>query len=306
MSEPTTSPSLEQQSLAHIFVRPLSADLHDLRALQLDRETLPSTPDSQLYGRVIERVIENQDVQLDLLSIRRWHAYYRHQGNRDMNGIGHAVNTVQITRTLAEVDCAAGLLASEELAALVLTAFIHDFGEIYLGNATYGGKSEAHEKKEIAAFRRNIELFFPDFSVSERHRLEALYLDIAMNKDMTHKLASYFNMIEVTGYVNFSLEAFEEKSPLFQWEVLGWRILRYHFFREGKDIPVHIERSHGSRSYWNDKIKALDEFVNHFSGFDQEEFLRTNYRRTNLPDVDTVKPIDFSAWEGLRARIVCS
>jgi hypothetical protein len=261
----------------------------------------------ELLEQVRRGILANPALRAAMASVKRWHAYYEDEAPppfRDCNGYGHALNTHGIVHRHTAIDCRAGLISPLQAVQLRTTALIHDLGEIEAGDVPYGGRSETQQSREMASFQANLPHFFPKLTPAQRQQVERLYIEVAMEKGETDVRAHYFHMVEITGYSTFGLEIFRDRPKDFEWEALGWRIVNYHFFNGKRDLPLYAQEFPSVKAWTHRRLGCIDRMVQHYSQMDQAAFLAGPYQRcARLPDLHRVKPIDFSVWPELRAKL---
>ncbi|MFB6226384.1 MAG: HD domain-containing protein [Candidatus Paceibacteria bacterium] len=220
--------------------------------------------DSNRLLRQVISSLKNNNLYKDMQSIKRWERYIENDRadlSRDMNEFGHALNTYQIAKEMANYSRDNEELTEEERNKILITALIHDLGELETGDVSFDEKSKEDVRAEKDHFREALDHYFPDpgFSKEDRRKLLDIFENIA-HGDSEENLSEYFDMIEKLGYVTTALEEFERKPEKINW---SW-ICDNVFHHQVEGLAEYIEKYPSAKKYLSQqkgKIKDVLSFL---------------------------------------------
>lgn len=129
---------------------------------------------------------------------------------KDVLFLSHPHFTAKIAKEFINFHNQIGLsLTNEEQVLLVTASYIHDWGELKIGNLSIGDitfekHNENHKKIEVSIFKRVINCLPKDKTKDLIHKA---YQKIVMTKNS--KLGEIFNVVERIGYLKTGLRAYQ-------------------------------------------------------------------------------------------------
>jgi len=147
---------------------------------------------------------------------------------KDVLFLTHPHFTAKIAKEFINSPNQTGLsLTNEEQALLVTASYIHDWGELKIGNLgigdiTFEQHNENHKKIEVSIFETVINSLPKD---KERDLIHKAYQKIVMTKNS--KLGEIFNVVERIGYLKTGLRAYKgiKGKRIKNWSGLAGNVL---------------------------------------------------------------------------------
>lgn len=222
---------------------------------------------ARTYQDLLVHILRGLRLNPDLLDQMklnpRWEAFFTPSSEQrlpDANQLGHALNTYRIATDYTSADNLPPNLTAADRPMLRIAALVHDLGELGPGDIQYNNKNSQHEKEEHQHFSNNLARYFKNCKADELDIINAIYFEIAHNKDMNEPRAFAFNVIERLGYFAAACEVFSTKPKGINWPRLCANVLMNlgePFLILSEDVPF-VRRTIANHSH---TIKAMLEYL---------------------------------------------
>lgn len=216
-----------------------------------------------LLVRVLASLRNSPELLAKMREMPRWEKYFTEKGdgkNRDMEELGHAINTFQVVKELSSLDG----VRDGDLARVKIAAIIHDLGELGKGDVSYADKTNQDVEDEKGYFRENITQLFSDLSQSDLDYLLQIYFDITQaNKAKDNKESVFFNIVERLGYLKTALEEYERKPKDVDWARLCGNVLHH----QGKHLLNYVKTFPVAVNYLKNYAEKIREMVVGLKGY---------------------------------------
>lgn len=228
--------------MAHITVSKLERSFHQV--LKTHEDLLHTLLRYDIFR---DSSIESPDVWITLLG-------------PDVDSLTHPEVTVGIAKQFVKNNRIGGFsISDQEEVDVIVASWVHDWGEIIVGDITYENKSQDDEVKEMYAFN---EIAKEIQNADIRRYVTDIYHTVVLNPKT--RTGAMFKIIERIGYMETALRAFAgvELQKIGNWRGLAGNVLsnqipallesrdRYpyvgKFFREKKNSISLMIREVGS------------------------------------------------------------
>jgi 5'-deoxynucleotidase YfbR-like HD superfamily hydrolase len=263
--------------------------LTETSSLSLERENLPfrKRPLQELLVAVLNELRQNSELRDEMRSEPRWERYFSKAhcqiNNRDMNEIGHALNTYHIARFTTSPLRRPEHFSAEDAAAMRIAALVHDLGELGARDLTYDHKNDTHAAVEARYFDQHCADFFPGLDAGELLQVQSIFHTIAHPQNPNEPRARYFNMIERLGYLATTLEVFADRPVDLDWPAICANVCK----NQSRHLLHLVDEYSPAREFLAERKSALAEMLG---------YLQRN--QGLLAD-----QVDFAQWDALMAKL---
>lgn len=155
------------------------------------------------HGQVLAQNVRYERYKPTEVSNERWVELL----GADVNNLTHMPLTYGLTKSFIEhaENSLPGFLTPHESEVLQVSALIHDWAEVIVGDITYSDKTPEDESEERQQLTDNIEAFYTGDVAAIKQLINEAIGEVIFSPDS--KLGKAFNVIERVGYVRTALRA---------------------------------------------------------------------------------------------------